>query len=203
MTAIINHPISFETFLKEGGNLYRVRDGYVLNFEVNGALAECNISKDSIAEYDPRLGLIIDDMASQHVGSWSIRRIYVQSLLWSRAHWENPMPMKVRHFGVIHLNRVHNILKFDPQDDHVTLMASIYYRVSRVGDLTYVEDVTRKQIEVEKTELDKYYPGWSLRYELMENVAGNRDDILAAVFPRHDRTISVEATPSLSTVTFD
>lgn len=203
MTTLINHPITFEEFLKEGGNLHKWSDGYRLNFEVDGQLAECTISKESINDYDPRLLLIIEDMTSQFVGTFSIRRVYTKSLLWSLDHWENPMPITVRHYGDINLNAVDNILKYDPLDDYVSLMASIYYRVSRVGDLTYVEDVTRKQIDVPKTELDKYYPGWSLRYELMDNVAADKKVLMAAVFPCPTGKSALVNEPAFDAITFD
>lgn len=184
-----NPPISFAAFLKHGGNLQRNNGAYIAHFHHGDKLAQQVISEEEIAAYEARLPEVLRAMfddKDKRKTAFSTSRVYTQSINNTLRYWEHPVRVKLLDGRDMYINAIDRIWIYPTQNNTAKLGVSCHAYLNRIGELTYVEDTVRKDVEVPVSELDKYYPGWSVRYDMLSQLGYQMQEMVDQVFKKPD-----------------
>lgn len=202
MTSIKNHLITFEEFLKLGGNLQKTGAGYRANFQASNALCSCELSTEAIAKVDMRLPKVIDAMFEEE-GKFrtdkSMSRVYVQTIQSTLNHWDYPVQVKTIHNHSVYINKITKVLQYPTPRGDVALSVECSRHINHIDGIPYVTTTVVNDIEVPLEELDRFYPGWQTRYDVLSQLGYVNPDLVDQVFQKPQ---SVSPIP-MGNVSFD
>lgn len=167
--------ISFSELLTKKGNLREVADGYLASYVENGDnddddLHKCIFTIDEIARADARLPSAIAVMLGTLNSSANPRSmIYIQWLSDTLKHWDSPIKMTDIYNDTFYIKDITDIHMFTPGDEKVNLICHYYTPYTHRG-IDYAMEAEWDQLIVPVSEVDKYYPGWCQKYEIMKTL---------------------------------
>lgn len=195
-------PISFADFLHTGGELTKTAGGYYAQYTANTQSYVQLFTLDDVSTVDERLPLVIDALLTSKYGQHTEGRVYTKALLLTLHHWSNPSPIFSTGKKQHHVLRVTGV-SVVPHSANVKLWANAYTNVALTNSVPYVTNSRMMAFEVSKRELERHYPGWQTRYQVMQDLQTDSIETLQLVFARPVKDVEQANTFDMSAISFD
>lgn len=188
MTTPASARITFAELLTSEGNLEKIPTGYRAHFVLFGKATPQDFTVEEVAAYDPRLPKAFDAILADEPkiqGVTRTPRVFVDWINRTLTHWSNPVQITLKTGYQFYISRIDAIRKYPSSEDCVELSVECYrtpHVIESPGTVEYVKGVTYNDVEIPYTELEKYYPGWKVRMDLMSQLPTTRGELLDYVF---------------------
>jgi hypothetical protein len=99
----------------------------------------------------------------------------------------------------MYIYKIKEILQNPNASGHITLSATCSYTLSTIDDISYVSKSLIKNISVSPTELERFYPEWQNRHQLLIALGYEKTELAEQLFvkPQQSKLLA------LNNVTFD
>lgn len=196
-------PISFAEFILNSGELKKTNTSYTGQYSINGQPYLRSFTYEDIEHVDMRLPTVIEALLASKYGDRTNGSVFTKPLLLSLHHWNNPVPIlstdKKRHYLV----RVTGVSATSSLSKSLKLWANAYTDVALADGVPFVVNSRVMAFEVAKSELDRHFPGWQTRYQVMQDLQTDSIETLQLVFARPVKDVVHENTFDMSTISFD
>lgn len=147
---------------------------------------------------DERLPAIIEGMTSSEFRFR--RRVSTNWVRNTLSYMDDPVAI-TDIFKMQYLVKLVSGISFLEKDRSGVTLSVMYYDFVRLEPVPYITDIKESFITVATTELDKFYPGWLTRYDMLCALGSSKDELVTGSFTRS----SVQSTNEsvLNTVTFE
>lgn len=150
----------------------------------NGYSVREDFTNEQLAAIDARLPVILDRMFNNvRTPAVPLLTIFTGWLLNTFKHWDNPHAVCDTTGEKFNILEVTRFIRFEPNPEYVSIRATCY-KVQYESGIPYVAHTKVEQISVSIAELEKNFPGWRQRYDIMQSLGVDMDELVATVFPR-------------------
>lgn len=187
MASIKNHPITFEEFMELGGNLQKRTSGYLANFRFGSSLCSCEMSTADVSNVDERLPKVIDAMfevEGQCRTDKSLSRVYVQAIKTTRRFWDHPVHVRLSNNQSVYIHKIVNIFQKSPSNGDTVLEIECSRYVNTIDDIPYITTSTLNTVHIPAEELERFYPGWQTRLEVLSELGYSSSELANQVFQK-------------------
>lgn len=195
----LSSTFDFDDFLtSNGGTLTRLYTGVEASFIKGGNWVTQRYSWDDLASIDSRLPATVKAMFTDTDNEVN----YVSSYWVNNTikFWKDPTPLRDVNRRAYTVDEVLQVLSFNRLTEVVDL-AAVVCKVFTVGGVEYVKHTTNADIKTTSAELEKTFPGWKMRYDVMTALAVEQRELMGTVFTR-DKPVLPE-TVCVAGVTFE
>lgn len=191
-------PISQPTFLEylnQPGSMAQEENGVSASYLQDGNFYLARYSWEDIDKLDWRLSRVMKHMFRPDKRYLS--NTWVNNTL---AYWNNPVPL-VDTKGIEHaVEGIYTLLVFN-RNTRMVHLVSDDWELSSVDGITYATRTKDEEYMVTADELEKKYPGWESRYDVLVSLDTSQRELVAGVF--NDVTYSTAPREDLDNVTFE
>lgn len=179
--------ISFESFLGNTFANMAMRTGGIRGyFGSSDQLVYQDFSNEEIAKVHPNLpGIIQVRFYQQHNPENLLSTNWVLQTL---SYWNDPLTLKTTDGRTVALVSINNVKEVYDKTYEVQLDVT-KYKLSYDDDTLFVVDTAWTGIFVAFAELEKVYPGWKARYDLLVSLGTDTADLVKEVFNRQCRKL--------------
>lgn len=203
MSIFTERAISFRDFIGTGGSLLKEGDVYIAQYGATTSPFTHTFTKSDIAEFDSRMPVVIEALFTGEYGKKTGGRVFTKALALTLHHWQYDNPVRCADHSKRYITRVNSVPEHTETRTQIKLNANTYSQVLLVDDIPYVTHIRSTVFSVNKAELEKHFPGWKLRYDLMMEVQGDMDTLINAVFTRPKSTATNALDMELPGIAFD
>lgn len=187
MTHPANNRITFAELLESEGNLEKIASGYRAHFVLYGKETPQDFTVEEVAAYDARLPQVFDAIIAQehNVKGSSIPRVFVDWINRTLTHWTHPVQITLPTGYEFYISKIDAIRKYPAPSGGIELSVECYQRphvLEGADGIEYVKGVSYNDVVIPYAELEKYYPGWKVRMDLLSQLSTSRAELLADVF---------------------
>lgn len=189
------HPPTFAEYLSLNGSMVQEENGVSGTYIVDGHLYFVRYRWEDIDMLDSRLSTVMKHMFSQD--NYYLSNTWLNNTL---AYWENPEPL-VDNKGHAHaVEGIYALLVFN-RNTRMVHLVSDDWELTSVEGITYATRTKDEEYMVTTDELEKKYPGWETRYDILTSLDTSQRELMEGVFNRVQyRTVPRE---HLDNVTFE
>jgi hypothetical protein len=196
-------PITFADFLLKSGILKKTDNGYSGEYFTGGQSYASEFTPHEITQVDERLVDVVEALLASKYAERTNGLVYAKPLLLTLHHWNNPVPVlssdKKRHYVV----KVTGVSAMSYMPAYVKLWANAYTDVAITNGTPYVLNSRVLAFEVAKKELERHYPGWEKRYQVMQDLQTDSIETLQLVFTKPVKDVDLVSTFDMSAISFD
>jgi hypothetical protein len=167
---------TFEEYLSETGTMVREDNGVSASYLHEGKLKFVRYSWAELDALDPRLATVVKHMFDSDI--YYVSSTWVNNTL---AYWKNPVPLLDNKNNEHAVESVATVLMFNRNTEMVRLV-TIDWELATVGDITYATRTKDEEYMVTSDELDKKYPGWKTRYDVLTSLETSQRELMDGVF---------------------
>lgn len=201
MTTNQNGEMTFREAIEYGGSLDQTLDGVRISYIHNAKLLNKEFTNADIANVDPRLPRVLAAMFDAvKVNDIPILTIYSSWVINTLSIWENPLAIVDIHNETHYVQDLMAFLDGSETTDILKISGS-GYPLYHVDGIPYVKHTAWITLEVTPAELDKHFPGWEIRYDLLSALGSSKDEIYKSVFTRESTYQDIP--PSIAKITFE
>lgn len=203
MSIFNERAISFRDFINTGGSLRKEDTGYIAEYGSTKERYTHTFSRADIALFDTRMPIVVDALFTGEYGKKTAGRVYAKALALTLHHWQFDTPVRCEDHCKRYITRINSVQDYMEHRSTVKLNANTYADILYVEDIPYVTHSRDTVFSVNKKELEKHFPGWKLRHDLMLEVQGGPSTLINAVFTRPTTSTSNALDTQLPGVQFD
>lgn len=174
--------IPFHEFLSSsGGTLTRLHSGVEASFLKQGGWVTSRYSWEDLESIDARLAKVVSAMFTPEG-----QRVSYVSAYWMNntiKFWKNPTPLFDVEGAPYVVDEVTQVLSFNRLTQVVTI-AAVVCKVFKVDVIDYVRHTENADIVTTVAELEKTFPGWKMRYDVMTALGVEQRELMTSVFTR-------------------
>jgi hypothetical protein len=156
-------------------------------------------TKEQLSLTDERIPEVLLNMYD--TGSAIRNTVPTEWLRNTLTYMDNPVALKDVFCHVYALKEISSVSWFDNDRSNVTI-SIVHYDYHRLKPLPYLTVTAETYITVATRELEKHYPGWLVRYDLLNVLDADAKTLKPEVFSGKP-VIDGSAKESLTNVTFD
>lgn len=187
----LHYPIDLHQFLEIGIDIDKIDNG--IRGHYLGVLRTCysDFSNDTLASLDSRLPLTVAAMFDALNNRSD--RLPARWLSDTLSYWENPVALRAVPGDVCPAY----ITKLSKMDDvtQAVHIGGYAYSIVEKNDTVFAAGQKWFDCVTTYAELDKHYPGWQVRYNVMAALDIPERDMFLSVFPR--QPLKTPTIPSL------
>lgn len=180
-------PIDFMSFLnKSSASMAMQPDGIRGYFGSNDRLVYQDFPSEEIARVHPDLpGVIQVRFYQQHNPENLLPTAWV---LLTLSYWNDPLTLKTTDGRTVAIGSVNNVKAVYDKTAEAQLDVT-KYKLSFDQDTMFVVNTAWTGIFVSFAELERLYPSWKSRYDLLMSLGAPMEELVSAVFVRETRPV--------------
>jgi hypothetical protein len=179
------------------GYLYADRDAYVVGYLTSVNPDHYTYSDNELAAADPRLPKVVAKLCRQYKHS----SVPLSSIFNTIDFWKNPVFLKGANGETYAIRKFKEVKNIDRETGLVQLVVESYHHF-RAGSCPYVTYQEELTLTFSSEELEKRYPGWFVRYDVLGVLATDDAEMLQSLFqqaPKVRKSVKV----AMTDLTFD
>lgn len=178
-----------DPFMSTHGHIESLHNGYRLHRKVDRKDVYSDYTIEDLAKLDPKIPDVLTTLFDTHIACR--KRVPLVWLHNTLSYMNNPLHLKDIFKSNYVVKEITSISFFEKDRTSVTISV-MQYDYFCLEPKPYITGESETYITVACDELDKHFPGWLARYDVLTSLNTDKEELLECVFKYAPTTLTLD-----------